>query len=233
MNSKQIHVKALSDLWKSHESGFLSFPCALRKFWQNCSLQSTTSLDFSALTFLGSSLSSYTMSTQTETAAAPELTSITRVASIPLVASSLTTIHTTLTNNSFTRTPYSAAQGISQTALSYAEPIQKRLAPILVCADNIVNAGLDAVESRYPYPFKTSPEDLVRDIRGRSDHAYGVANKTLDERVRAPALSVAQGIDQVCPQNSFTLPPSLPSVHVVRYQVADISPVNASVLRRS
>jgi len=137
------------------------------------------------------------MTTQTqETSRTPELTIISRVASIPLVASSLSTIHETLTNNTLTRHPYTTAQGISKSALSYTEPIQKRLAPLLVRADGYANIGLDAVESRYPYPFKASPEDVVNDLKGHSDHAKGVATKTIDEKVKNPAFNVAQGIDQ-------------------------------------
>lgn len=133
----------------------------------------------------------------TEVQTAPELTIISRVASIPLVASSLGTIHTTLTSNPYTRSPYSYAEGISKTALSYAEPLQKRLAPLLVRADGLANKSLDVVESRYPYPFKTPTEDIMKDIKGHSDHAYDIANKTIDEKVKSPAKNVAQGIDRV------------------------------------
>ncbi|PCH34966.1 hypothetical protein WOLCODRAFT_139660 [Wolfiporia cocos MD-104 SS10] len=137
------------------------------------------------------------MATQTqETSRTPELTIISRVASIPLVASSLNTIHETLLSNAYTQKPYSTAQGISKSALSYTEPLQKRLAPLIVRADGYANMGLDAVESRYPYPFKTPTEDILRDIKGRSDQARDVANKTIDERVKSPAYNVAQGIDQ-------------------------------------
>ncbi|KAI9062098.1 lipid droplet-associated perilipin protein, partial [Trametes sanguinea] len=134
--------------------------------------------------------------TQQSTPAQPELTIFHRVGSIPLVADSLNTIHSTLINNPYTRTPYTAAQEISKSALSYTEPIQKRLAPILTKADDLANKGLDAVESRYPYPFQTPTEEIFKDLKGRSDHAKDVANKTIDEKVRTPAFQVAQGIDQ-------------------------------------
>ncbi|KZT07021.1 uncharacterized protein LAESUDRAFT_699384 [Laetiporus sulphureus 93-53] len=137
------------------------------------------------------------MATQTqETSRTPELTIIYRVAAIPLIASSLNTINETLINNAYTRQPYTTAKGLSLSALSYTEPIQKRLAPLIVRADGYANMGLDAVESRYPYPFKIRPEDIVKDLKARSDYAKDVANKTLDEKVRSPALNVAQGIDQ-------------------------------------
>lgn len=135
--------------------------------------------------------------TQSQPAPVPEITIITRVASIPLVASSLSAVHSTLTNNTYTRGSYAQAQGISKAALSFSEPIQKTFAPLIVRADGIANMGLDAVESRYPYPFKTPTEDIMKDLKGRTDSAYDMANKTIDERVRSPALHVAQGIDQV------------------------------------
>ncbi|CDO71039.1 hypothetical protein BN946_scf184844.g43 [Trametes cinnabarina] len=134
--------------------------------------------------------------TQQSAPAQPELTIFHRVGSIPLVADSLNTIHSTLSNNPYTRSPYAAAQGISKSALSYTEPIQKRLAPILTKADDLANKGLDVVESRYPYPFHTPTEEIFKDLKGRSDHAKDVANKTLDEKVKTPAYQVAQGIDQ-------------------------------------
>ena len=145
--------------------------------------------------------------TQTQPAA-PELTILNRVASIPLVADSLDTLHQTLSNNPYTRSPYATAQGLSKAALGYTEPIQKTIAPLLVRADGLANKGLDVVESRYPYPFKTPTEDIVKDLKGRSDQARDLANKTIDEKVKSPTLTVVQGIDQVrmifgyCPQTS-------------------------------
>lgn len=133
----------------------------------------------------------------TQVQAAPDLTIISRVASIPLVASSLDTIHSTLSSNAYTRSPYAYAEEFSKTALSYAEPLQKRFAPLLVRADGFANKGLDVVESRYPYPFKTPTDEIMKDIKGHGDHAYDVANKTIDEKVKSPARNVAQGIDKV------------------------------------
>lgn len=129
---------------------------------------------------------------------ATELTILTRVASIPLIADSLGAVHQTLSTNPYTRSPYATAQGLSKYALGYTEPLQKTIAPLLVRADGLANKGLDVVESRYPYPFKTPTEDIVKDLRGRSDQARDIANKTIDEKVKSPAITVAQGIDQVC-----------------------------------
>lgn len=155
------------------------------------------------------------MATETQTqpetqTPAPELTILTRVASIPLVADSLGAVHSTLSTNPYTRSPYATAQGLAGAALGYTEPLQKTIAPLLVRADGLANKGLDAVESRYPYPFKTTTEDIVKDLRGRSDQARDIATKTIDERVRTPAVNVATGIDQVrlFPPNPCTPQPN-------------------------
>jgi hypothetical protein len=140
-----------------------------------------------------------TMSTETETAhtAAPEYTSLYRVASIPIVSSSLSTIHSTLSSNAYTKSPYSAATGIAYSAWGYTEPLQARLAPLTTRADEYANAGLDVVESRYPYPFKAKPEEITTYVRERKESAVNAANKTIDEKVKSPAYGVVQGIDQV------------------------------------
>ncbi|KAI0690802.1 lipid droplet-associated perilipin protein [Cytidiella melzeri] len=133
---------------------------------------------------------------QTQPQPAPELTILYRVAAIPLVATSLDTIHQTLTNNAYTRSPYATAHSISKAALGYTEPLQKTIAPLIVRADGLANKGFDVVESRYPYPFKTPTEDIVKDLKGRTDQAKNVANKTIDDNFVHPALNAAQGIDQ-------------------------------------
>lgn len=133
------------------------------------------------------------MATETKTqASAPELTSLYRVASIPLVSSSLDTIHSTL-SNSYLKSPYTTATGLAYSAWGYTEPLQVRLAPLTTRADGYANKGLDVVESRYPYPFKAKPEEITDYVRERRESV----NKTIDERVKSPAYGVAQGIDQV------------------------------------
>src|ERR1700724_1606990 len=94
--------------------------------------------------------------TTTETTApsssAPELTSLHRVASIPLIQCSLITINGVLENNAYTRAPYTAAKNISNSAVKLTEPLQIRLAPLIVQTDDYVNKGLTAVQNRFPYP---------------------------------------------------------------------------------
>lgn len=153
---------------------------------------------------LSPSSSSTAMAETQAQPAAPELTIFHRVGSIPLVADSLDTLHQTLSTNPYTRSPYATAQGLTQYALGYTQPLQKSFAPLLVRADGLANKGLDVVESRYPYPFKTPTEDIVKDLKGRSDQARDIATKTIDEKVKTPALTVAQGIDQVSTVSVFS-----------------------------
>ncbi|KAF8493427.1 hypothetical protein F5888DRAFT_821854 [Russula emetica] len=137
------------------------------------------------------------MATETQSApATPELKIFNRVASIPLVNDTFSAVHSSLIANPYTRSPYTTAQALSLSALRVSEPIAAKLAPIIVRADGFAIKGLDAVESRYPYPFTVQSEDLLKALKERSEYARDVANKTIDERVRTPAYSAAQGIDQ-------------------------------------
>ena len=143
------------------------------------------------------SASSSTPSTPSNTQQPPNLTIFSRVASIPLVSGSLTTIHTVLVNNQYTSVPYSTAQNLGKSVYHISEPIQVRLAPVLIRADGLAIKSLDAVQSYYPTPFVITPQELKEGVIQRRDHAYNTANKVLDDRVRTPVYSAAQAIDQV------------------------------------
>jgi len=123
----------------------------------------------------------------------PEVTVLNRVASIPLVASSLDQIHTILEKNTLTRSPYHAAQAITHTAYNYSQPIQICLAPLIVRADGIANKGLDAVQSWYPYPFQAKPDEVANYMRERRENMMS----SFDKSVKSPAVGVAEGIDKV------------------------------------
>lgn len=155
----------------------------------------------SPLCILSLPLPSMATTTETETpippASAPQLTVLTRVASIPLISDSLAAVHSTLATNAYTKTPYEAAQALGSRAYKVSEPIQARLAPVIVRADGYANKAVDVVESKYPYPFHAPTEEIYGTLRQHSEHAYGAANKTIDDRVKAPAFGIAQGIDQV------------------------------------
>jgi hypothetical protein len=133
-------------------------------------------------------LLSLTMTTATQSATpVPELTSLNRLTAIPLIHE----LHETLSAYPLINRPYNVAQSLSSSALYYCGPIVGRLSPIIVRADGIANKGLDAVESRYPSTFTVHKEDLFK-------YARDVTNKTIDERVRDPAYTAVQGLDQVC-----------------------------------
>ena len=127
---------------------------------------------------------------------APGITVLSRMASIPMIHSSLDILNDTLSNNLLTRTPYSAATGLATTAYKLSEPLQIRLAPLIVSVDGIANKAVDAVESRYPYPFKVTPEDVVGFVTERKQTAVDGVHKTLDEKIKNPAFNAAHGIDQ-------------------------------------
>ncbi|OAX35921.1 hypothetical protein K503DRAFT_773002 [Rhizopogon vinicolor AM-OR11-026] len=127
---------------------------------------------------------------------APEITVLNRVASIPLIASSLDQINSILEKSSLTRSPYHAAQAITHTAYNYSQPIQIRLAPLIVRADDFANKGLDVVESRFPYPFKVKPEEVASYVWEKGENLVSSANKTFDKTVKSPACGVAEGIDK-------------------------------------
>ena len=130
-------------------------------------------------------------------AQAPDITVLTRVASIPLVASSLDQIHSALLSNVLTRSPYHAAQVITQTAYNFSQPLQIRLAPLLIRADGYANKGLDVIEEKYPYPFKVKPEEVAEYVREQRDSVVSTANERFDKNVKTPAVGVAEGIDKV------------------------------------
>src|ERR1700710_1028121 len=81
-------------------------------------------------------------STSTTTTAAqsspPEIKILHRVASIPMISSSLVTINDALSSNAYTRSPYCTAKGLSTSAYKYTEPLQIKLAPLIERADGYV-----------------------------------------------------------------------------------------------
>nr|GAT60010.1 predicted protein [Mycena chlorophos] len=125
-----------------------------------------------------------------------------RVSSIPLVAYSVQQMSTMLASNRYTATPYSTAKDLSVSAYSYAAPLQVHLAPLLASADSYANKAVDAVQTRYPYPFEAQPEDVSTYVRERSASVTKIvedtresANKAIETRITNPAKEAAIGID--------------------------------------
>ncbi|KAF4618483.1 hypothetical protein D9613_009746 [Agrocybe pediades] len=137
-----------------------------------------------------------TQTAQPQTPHAPEITVLSRVASIPMIQSSLGTLNDALSTNTYTRSSYNQAKEISTTAYKLTEPLQVKLAPLIVVADSYANKAVDAVESRYPYPFKVQPEEVASYVRSQKENTTNYVNKTIDEKVKAPAYSVVHDIDQ-------------------------------------
>jgi len=159
---------------------------------------------------------------QPDTQGPPEIKILTRVASIPMVYSSLETINDALISNNYTRGTYTTAMGLSSSAYKYTESLQIKLAPFILRADDYANKAVDAVEQRYPYPFKAKPEEVATYVRSRRQSASESVNKAIDEKVRTPAFSVAQGIDQ-------RFAPIVDYLEVAIHRLnTDIAPSNAS-----
>lgn len=135
----------------------------------------------------------------------PPITIFTRFATIPLISSSLESINDVLTNNTFTRSPYAHAKVFSSTAYKFTEPIQVRLAPLIVPLDGFANKAVDVVEARYPYPFQAQPGEVVSYVIDRKNSTISEVNKAIDHKVMTPAANVAQGIDQVRSSSTFFL----------------------------
>ena len=147
---------------------------------------------------------STTAQTQPATAQTLNITIITRMASIPMISSGLGTINDALITNAYTRSPYIHAKALSNTAYKFTGPFQFVFAPIIVRADGIANMAVDAVESRYPYPFKAQPEEVAALARQGQQNTTAYVhervnnmNKAIDEKVKTPALNVASNIDLV------------------------------------
>lgn len=135
-----------------------------------------------------------------------------------MISSGLVTINDALITNAYTRSPYTHAKALSNTAYKLTEPIQNVLAPLIVRADGIANKAVDAVESRYPYPFKAQPEDVAALARQGQQNTTAYVhervnnmNKAIDEKVRTPALNVAHDIDLV----SLFVSPSPRTAHTI------------------
>ncbi|KAH9478236.1 hypothetical protein JR316_0008689 [Psilocybe cubensis] len=151
-------------------------------------------------------MSATTTETQTsppQTPQTPEFTVLNRVASIPMISSSLVTINEALSTNTYTRSSYIHAKELSTSAYKLTEPLQVKLAPLIVRADTYANKAVDAVESRYPYPFKAQPEEVATYVRERKESTTNYVservnhvNKAIDEKVKTPAYNVVHGIDR-------------------------------------
>jgi hypothetical protein len=140
------------------------------------------------------------MATDTQASPAP-ITFHKQVLGIPLVSSSLDTIHSTLSTSPYTKGVYSAGTSLAQSAYDTASRVTTssslypRVLPVITTADGYANAGLDAIRSKFPYPFEASPDQVYTDLKKAPEDARNVAYKTIDERIKTPAYGLAMGVD--------------------------------------
>ncbi|KAG9019789.1 hypothetical protein FRB90_007932 [Tulasnella sp. 427] len=115
----------------------------------------------------------------------PEIKSIDKLAAIPIVHDSLSTLHQTLTT--YVPTAYGYGQALTTSAYSLSAPLQVRLAPLIVSADGYALKGLDAAQAKFPAPFTVKTEDVVQGIKTRKDSAVNAVTK--------PVYGLANGVD--------------------------------------
>ncbi|KDQ09146.1 hypothetical protein BOTBODRAFT_165185 [Botryobasidium botryosum FD-172 SS1] len=149
----------------------------------------------------------------------PELTSLQRVQGIPIFKDSLAYAHQTLSTNAYTHAAYNVAQAVSLSAYHASEPIQVRLAPLIVRADGLANMGLDAVQSRYPYSFEVQTDDVLSGFKAQGE-AY---QNAFDSRVKAPAFELVERVD-----SRFTPLVDRLEVALQKLQVQDTSDASSS-----
>ncbi|KAF8320488.1 hypothetical protein DL93DRAFT_2052703 [Clavulina sp. PMI_390] len=125
-----------------------------------------------------------------------EFKSLEKVQGIPVVHDSLGYAHSLLSTNPYTSYVYNTGLGFTNTVYDYSKPVQARLAPILVRADGIALQGINAVESRFPYPFQTPTEEVCSHIIGTLKQSSDQAYSAFDARVRTPAYGLAQTADK-------------------------------------
>jgi hypothetical protein len=129
----------------------------------------------------------------------PPYSSLSRVSHIPIVECGISTLHSTLATMPLLRTPYALSLSLSSSLSPYLESASTHFpfAPFLAYGDRAANKGLDIAQEKWPYPFKSKPEQVWNDVRS-----------VADSRVVQPAFSMAKSVDQVHYYLSHTLLPS-------------------------
>jgi hypothetical protein len=109
---------------------------------------------------------------------------VSRVAAIPVVADTLSTVHTTLSNNSYSKPLYGKAEGAAHYLYEQSKPLQAKLAGPIGQVDAVVNKGLDYVQAKAPYVFEAKTDELISRARQPADQAYAFG-KTYTDAVTA------------------------------------------------
>ncbi|KZT60981.1 hypothetical protein CALCODRAFT_491930 [Calocera cornea HHB12733] len=133
----------------------------------------------------------------------PEVKSLHRLASVPIVHDSIASIDALLTRYSATNTVKVWAQAWGEQAYKISEPYGARLAPVIVSADGMANQGLDVLQRHFPYPFIAPTDEIITKVRAPADQAYstatayvGAGQKAVSDNVIAPALGAAEEVDK-------------------------------------
>ncbi|KAL1713973.1 hypothetical protein EV715DRAFT_172602, partial [Schizophyllum commune] len=101
---------------------------------------------------------------------AGEFTIFQRVYDIPLVAAAIDKLHETLSTNP--------------------------LAPLIARVDVLANTIFDLAETRFPYLFDATPDDIMNVVYNTRATFFDDARTRLDEGIKRPALHVAEEIDE-------------------------------------
>ncbi|KAK0545542.1 hypothetical protein OC846_005621 [Tilletia horrida] len=123
--------------------------------------------------------------------------SIQRVLGVPLISESLTFASKTINQYPILATPYHLTGNILDHSLKAAEPITSRLSPQFALVDAWGAKAFDFAESRVPYPFHVTTEQVYKQARAPAEQvvsllrAYSAeAQKAYETRVYQPAKSV-------------------------------------------
>ncbi|EJU02464.1 hypothetical protein DACRYDRAFT_22098 [Dacryopinax primogenitus] len=147
------------------------------------------------------------MSVDTEQAPAtptyPEVKSFHRLASVPIVHDSFASLDALLARYPTTNNLKLWAQAWGNQAYKIGEPYGARLSTVIVTADGVANQGLDVLQRHFPYPFIAPTDEIISNLRAPADHAYttaascvGAGQKAVNDRVIAPAIGAAEGVDK-------------------------------------
>jgi len=140
-----------------------------------------------------------------------------RVLSIPLVAHSIDSLHSTLSSSPYTQRIYSTSTSLAHSAYDTAARVSApvyshpRAQAYLTLADDYAVKGLNAVEAKIPYPFQSTPETVYNDLKRAPEQAKEVATKTIDEKIKAPAYNLAATADQVSIPFQYTYHNRMPA----------------------
>lgn len=140
---------------------------------------------------------------QPSSCSSAQITFPSRLLAIPLVSSTLDTVHSTLSTSPYTQRAYTTGSSLAHSAYTTASgyatnsALYPRILPAIAAADGYANKGFDAVHAKFPYPFENSPETMYNDLKKAPEDAKNVAYKTIDERIKTPAYGLARGVDTV------------------------------------